>query len=323
MIASRHRSSRGQKEMAFALQNDANEAAATKARQIFELVLDWNPKLLVHLRPDVSIRSKVDWSCRGYCIDENCAYHSVLESSDNRQHSAHLAEAGQYLNNLSPKIVDCGHGVTEYYFDNIYALLLFALRSKTDFGNNSHYFRGQRDARWSLVPSSCRDHCDLLRKDLCQQFVLKTSGGSRTFDRHLESHWPRDLRVLEERLAREQPEKYEIFHRMTDQNKKESVIQHYLSGTPWIDLTRSLFVAAFFATQDAQAGDTGAIYNISSSDLSTEGSLVSYEDVPTELIRIHRQFAGFLRLHFPALVDYPAHLSLVFRSDRDRKQLRS
>jgi hypothetical protein len=54
--------------------------------------------------------------------------------------------------------VQAGQGKEERVFANIFDLLLYALRSGLDDTGHHWVYRGQRDSRWFLVPSSCRNH---------------------------------------------------------------------------------------------------------------------------------------------------------------------
>jgi hypothetical protein len=99
-----------------------------------------------------------------------------------------------------------------------------------------------------------------------------------------------------------------------DEGKQDAVIQHYLSGTPLLDFSKSVYVAAYFATQpdeDGKLPDMGVIYRISPYDVHDNlriAKVVQAEDLPPQFLRIHRQKGVFLVVSSPALINESPYL---------------
>ncbi|KAL3264387.1 hypothetical protein ABHI18_000795 [Aspergillus niger] len=114
--------------------------------------------------------------------------------------------------------------------------------------DEKYLFRGQSDSRWRQDSSIYRGH-------------LRYEG-------HNAIHTPPDLREILNRLCRTQTflDKLQAtrFRHLKDENKL-AIAQHYGMPTPLLDYTRSLDVAAFFATgagdqSRISANDIGVIY---------------------------------------------------------------
>ncbi|GLA50017.1 hypothetical protein AnigIFM63604_006031 [Aspergillus niger] len=114
--------------------------------------------------------------------------------------------------------------------------------------DEKYLFRGQSDSRWRQDSSIYRGH-------------LRYEG-------HNAIHTPPDLREILKRLCRTQTflDKLQTtrFRHLPDENKL-AIAQHYGMPTPLLDYTRSLDVAAFFATGAGDqnrifANDIGVIY---------------------------------------------------------------
>lgn len=202
-------------------------------------------------------------------------------------------------------------------FVNIYDLVLYGLVGGFERADAGWIFRGQRDAQWDLLPSFYRTRPGLLRPESKALADLLT----------------RELHALEEERAFKAPfglrsgvlaewhiERQRILNAFRShpafsllealsEYQQDAVIQHYHSGTPLLDCSRSLCVAAFFATQwhgrrESRAPTKGAVYVVSPRDL--EENLVSGRvaaiEVPAIFERPLRQKAVFILTAWPELL---------------------
>jgi hypothetical protein len=117
--------------------------------------------------------------------------------------------------------------------------------------NDGHVFRGQRDSRW-------RQDTTLLRAD--------PDGGPPTLETIVQ-RLHRTQAFLQALAADEQ----HLVGRALDDDERLAVAQHYGMPTGLLDYTRSLAIAAFFATGAGdpgtlREGDIGVIYYVSADD---------------------------------------------------------
>jgi hypothetical protein len=153
------------------------------------------------------------------------------------------------------------------------------------------FYRGQRDARWRVVPSFFRESLE-----------KQTAGVVR-------------VNALAKKIAARRPD--------LQPEQTLALIQHYsreLAAPTWlIDLTWDPRVALFFASDGGRAGDVGVVTmlarreweNLAAGGRNRLGS-IRVIDVPN-VLRIERQRALFLDTSHPDLLDqYVAH-SVWFR----------
>lgn len=281
------------------------QPTAKRAREIFEFLSGWNPHVLRGVPPDDALFIKVCGRVsHGGCLRK------IEDFCPTRAHASSLREAHSYIQEIKPEIREAGHGIHEEVFGNIYDLLLFSLYSGTCRAGGG-FFRGHSDAGWHLIPGSCRSHpWEYDGPEFVDEFVRKMSvpHDPGTFQSHVQSHWPDERRAKLAQLRNQYPNVADKCFRLNSEDKEDAVIQHYVSGTPWLDLTSSFFVAAFFATiQRCPNAEMGAVYRISPVDLNGVAKLVTHHDLPQDFLRIQRQRASFLRLKYPRLVDWPGH----------------
>ena len=204
-------------------------------------------------------------------------------------------------------------------FKNIYDLALFGFLLGYENHQSSWIFRGQYDGRQRLVPSFYRTRRDLLRpervaridyiKRMLHALVEKNVDYEAPFA--LESKILRGWR--EERLRKLEALKrqpgFSLIGSLSEY-EQGAVIQHYMSGTPFLDFTKSILVAAFFAThrfgrrRTSQRPRTGAIYVISTDDIQRQVALghITPIELPAHFVRPHRQRAVFILTAWPELL---------------------
>ena len=168
------------------------------------------------------------------------------------------------------------------------------------YEDNRHFFRGQRNDQWKVIPTIFRG---AEQDTLIEQRFLSLS------------HYVRGLREKLPSLT---------------ENQAVAIVQHYsteLDLRTWlVDFTWDPFIALFFASSDGKEGDEGVIYQISQIEwdrLSAQGSNIfgpiEIIEVPT-VYRINTQKALFIRSLHPELFDkfspysirFKQHKSLIF-----------
>jgi hypothetical protein len=218
------------------------------------------------------------------------------------------------------EVIDAGHGVTENVFANVYDLLFASEQRATDDTGSHYVYRGQRDARWSLIASACRGHPNVWtldspdRKEQMVENILRKlvtpEAKSRGLAQHFATHWPAERCDKIKQLLLRFPGLRGIFGSLNEL-QQDAVLQHYLSGTPLLDFSKSVYVAAFFACRPPDCGDLadeGAIYRVSTTDVEDEltlGRKVEAPGLPDLFLRVHRQRGVFLEVEFPALLNEP------------------
>lgn len=185
------------------------------------------------------------------------------------------------------EIIEAGHRVAERVFANVFDLLLAsAFIVHNDTSGSRIIYRGHYNSEWQLIPSYLRSHPK--RAD------------------HL-AHTVREgqLAYLRKRYPT-------VDFQSLTALQQDAVIQHYLSGTRLLDFTKSVFVAAYFATTSggsgAPASDFGAVYRISPGDIENNLQLAKVEapELPSEFVRIHRQQGVFVETEFLKVINEPA-----------------
>jgi len=242
----------------------------------------------------------------------------VMSNGDKERLVPALRHAWSVFDNA--EMIDAGHGVNEHTFANIYDLLFASERLATDATGVHYVYRGQRDARWDLVPSSCRSHPDVWAHDspdMKEQLVERTlrkivpsTAKSRGLAQHFATHWPAERTKKIGHFLTQFPRLRDTFA-LLNELQQDAVLQHYLSGTPLLDFSKSVQVAAFFACRPPDKGDIaeiGTIYRVAIADVEDElmiGRILEAIALPDLFLRIHRQRGVFLGIEFPALVNEP------------------
>jgi len=290
-----------------------HEEMAQASRAVFECMVNWRPSFARLASPKKAMRRKV---C-ALCIPTDPLYAQIQSGrySSSREQLQKLEAARAHISKIGFVTQDAGHNIGEWGFLNIFDLLLFAVLSGWDRPSNTSFYRGQADASWHLEPSSCRGHLRRDTKEMAKEFVRSIRSPSDSpgpYLEHLESHWNAERETKREQLRRERPEIARRLEQLKNgplsEFEEEAIIQHYLSGTPLIDVTQSIYVAAFFATRGAANRSVfGAIYPITQGDIERGARFLRYQDVPPEFLRIHRQEGAFLLLRYPTLVDWSGH----------------
>jgi hypothetical protein len=174
---------------------------------------------------------------------------------------------------------------------------------------SEYVFRGQRDSRW-------RQDTMLFRSD------RDTDGAPPTLDT-IVRRLQRTQAFLDALAGCER----ELVGRDLDDDERLAIAQHYGMPTPLLDYTRSLEIAAFFATGSGDAsvlkeGDVGVIYYVSLTDAVTaEGNSTSnsFEFAAAAGIRIG-QFR-VIEPHLPDAEDRIARQKGLFIDGFDSRDL--
>ncbi len=290
------------------------ENRARRAREAYEFLVGWSPDFVAQLRPEDAVPVKIAVLCSSN--DRRNREVRNGRYSPNRKHQRQLEVVGSYIQNIRPEVKDAGHQIRESVFANIYDLLLFATYTLWARPGPSTFYRGQRCSEWRLVPSSCRSHLETIDlSKMSDEFMMKIRSGDSapgTFLAHLETHWNEQRDQKQKDLRDKFPKIAAKLQQLTSAStrvfQEEAVIQHYLSGTPLLDVTQSFHVAAFFATRERKdLKRMGAIYFILPADVDGVAKIVNFADLPHDFARIHMQKASFLLLKYPAMVDWPGH----------------
>ncbi len=203
-------------------------------------------------------------------------------------------------------------------FANIYDLVLYGLLRGFERADAGWLYRGHWDAGRDLIPSFYRTRPDLLRPEgaAVRDQVARVLHSLVEEGRMYAAPFALEARILDawrvERLPkldalRDQPT-FPLLASLSE-FQQDAVIQHYCSGTPFLDFTKSICVAAFFATdrssrQGKRPPTKGAIYVVHPNDLERElalGTVVSIE-VPECFERPRRQKAVFVLTTWPELL---------------------
>jgi hypothetical protein len=270
---------------------EAREAKARTAKTVFDSLAAWQPPPLGELSPS-EVKSAL-------LKDDRLLDH--LEPMLSREERQVAVEWQRYCRTIEqPKVVRTGSGLHEYCFPNVYDLLLYVLEL---YGEDKHryLYRGHYDDAWKLRASANRaESGPLFNADKSILHVF--TGDDVPFD---------DLSAeqLESRLTVFH-EKYPAIDIATlSPIQQQAVVQHYVSGTKLIDVTDSLYVAAFFATlADGHSSERGAIYDFSRR-AADQLLLASIElvELPSRFARLHRQEGAFLRARLPRELEHPAN----------------
>jgi len=200
-------------------------------------------------------------------------------------------------------------------FVNIYDLVLYGLLRGFERADSPWIFRGQFNERFELVPSLFRRErrSDLLRSegaamfDLAARLLCSLDVGQPyevPFALHedIVAAWSVEgqgkLKAIRQQVDSPLVDSLSDF-------QQDAVIQHYLGGTPYLDFTKSICVAAFFATYSYDpAPSKGVVYVVSPNDLQEQlksGKIVCIE-LPPAFDRPHRQKAVFVLTAWPELL---------------------
>lgn len=202
-------------------------------------------------------------------------------------------------------------------FMNIYDLVLHGLLLGYE-REHSWMFRGQYDGRWDLLPSLYRKRPKLLRSegDAMHDHMMRAMH-SLEQGRGFEAPFALDPRVLEgwrsERLRKLKTMRKRPYFPLIEslsEYEQDAVIQHYSSGTPFLDFTTSIYVAAYFATHRSgrrhrgRRPTKGSIFVVSPNDMQREVAVghVKAIALPKQFTRPHRQRAIFVLTGWPELV---------------------
>jgi hypothetical protein len=203
-------------------------------------------------------------------------------------------------------IKDVGYGLKERIFSNVYDTL-FAYLAMGVHGADDNY-RGQRDCRWKLEASFYRLPGNQL--DLDDEKISALEGFYGVLTVPIDEM---DSKDLESRLADIGRADTALLVAGLTPIQCEAVIQHYHSGTKLLDFTKSIYVAAFFATlppvskQRWTEADIGAIFRIGDSEVERFGmGRVTAPELPERFERIHRQSGVFLRIRLRSAINSPA-----------------
>lgn len=258
------------------------EERAKQAKQAYEVIQNWNP-------PDFQGLSAATVKSAVLSGGSKPILQAMLNSNviPEAQHER-LLQAIKYCQTIfdHTEIRDLGLGVGEKVFANVFDVLLGSKGIGDDQTGSRRIYRGHFDSGWQLVPSYYRS--SPIRADNITPLVR-----------------PGRLAYLKKRYPSVD------FNSLTEL-QQEAVIQHYLSGTRLLDFTRSLAIAAFFATRAQHSSgrpEFGVIYRISPSDISELmlGNVESPE-LPSQFLRIHRQQGVFIQVQYLALINEPGLL---------------
>jgi len=193
-------------------------------------------------------------------------------------------------------------------FLNVYDLVLHGLLLGYE-REHSWIFRGQYDGRWGLLPSFYRSRPKLLRsgRDAWRDHLMRKLHSSLELEREFDAPFALGEKVLEawgsERLRildTIRGRSYFPLIQPLSEYEQDAVFQHYLSGTPFLDFTTSICVAAFFATRrfgrskGSRLPAKGSIFVVSPNDMQQEVAVghVKTIELPEYFTRPRRQKAN-------------------------------
>lgn len=273
---------------------------ARKAKALFDFLAGWRAPALSGMMAE-TVRTDIVFG--GDPIVSKMVNDAV--SSEERESLRELAAYRRTLYDHSV-MMDAGYGRNERVFANVYDALFAHLAIHGEGDADSDNYRGQLDSEWGLEASyyrsfpehpTHRDH----RADVISSFYgIHVTPIDETNIEQL-TGWLTQLR-----------EKYPnvILDDLTPL-PQEAVIQHYLSGTKLLDFTKSIYVAAFFATSDFSSRfgsrpSFGAIYRIASEEIDELAmGKIEAPDLPKRFRRIHCQRGVFLQVRFREAINEP------------------
>jgi hypothetical protein len=194
----------------------------------------------------------------------------MREIMNSRVTSAELRHA------IQADLAECGRlraeafeADSQWVASSVYEALLAFFYLTVD--SDEFVFRGHMDAEWTLVPSFFR----MQPRVSIQLLARMIYGAYRWAEKQAEE--PLGLTPF----------------------GTEAAAQHYGSGTTLLDVTQSMRVAAYFATnrlhRNAPRPDCGALFILSVEDLSSMGrGVLRSRDLPECLTRIHRTKGAFV-----------------------------
>lgn len=257
------------------------EQRAEEASQVYQFIVKWQPPDFGSLRGP-TIKSAV-LSGGGKYLIKAMLDSDILPEAEHK----HVLRSIQYCRSVfdHTEIRDTGFGM-ERVFSNIFDVLLASQVIHDDKTGMHRIYRGHFDAKWQLIPSYYRS--SPVRADNISAMVRQG------------------------RLAYLKKKFPTVNFDSLSELQQEAVIQHYLSGTRLLDFTKSLEIAAFFATcpppelVPSAYPEFGAIYRISPTELA-ELLLGSVEapDLPPQFLRIHRQQGVFIDVAYRQLINEP------------------
>jgi hypothetical protein len=297
------------------LTTPSREQRARESRDVFELLTSWTAPTVDGLSPsDVKNQLIVD---EDMALFRRLGEQRAWASADERDRvKSALIYAWDAFGHAEQR--EAGHLRGELVFQNIFDLLLGWMTAHEQFFPAypaGRAYRGQRDARWALVPSCCRSHSEIWQLNhpdsltqelaLSRAFVdgIEPSGVSA----HIQSHWPAERDVRKALFIDTHPHVASALEALPPLHQ-DAIVQHYVSGTPLLDFTTSIYVAAFFATLGAPNTDPpemGAIYRVFPKEVRDSlrlARVVAFPELPASFSRIHRQKGLFLMVEHPALI---------------------
>jgi hypothetical protein len=277
-------------------------ARATKSRDVLKFVTRWEPNAFEESSSAVVKERLLSLGGR------DLAYRMLCSGALSEEEEWNLKYVYAIAGSPQPR---------QRQFANIYDLVLYAMLSGFERANSGWIFRGQRDERFELIPSFFRTRPELLKPEAAAVVdhigrVLQSEVFNRPYEGLFELH-----REIRDAWRRERKLKLDCLARQIDcfpieslsEFEQDSAIQHYQSGTPFLDFTKSIIVASFFATHrfthnSDPLPQKGAIYVVGPNDLQKElalGRVVSVE-LPPNFERPHRQKAVFVLTARPELL---------------------
>lgn len=172
---------------------------------------------------------------------------------------------------------------------------------KTIDNNQKYFYRGQRDAKWSLMPSIFRELEELSENEQKEELSNRINKLKKAFDF-----------ISKQNIGKNE---FEIL----------AIIQHYsheLDVKTWlIDVTNSPFIALFFASSGGKEGDIGVLdyiervewLNFSERNARQIGKI--NVSSPNGVLRIENQKAFFIESPNPEFYDMLSHRRLYFRQN--------
>ena len=281
--------------------NSEIEQRARTARDLFEFLAGWKALALQGEESEVVKADIVSGS-------EPFVLQMVLNKIPPEEREA-LRQLDSYRRTIynNSVMMDAGYGRKERVFANLYDALFAHLKMHGEKETVNDNYRGHLDSRWKLEASYYRSLSDRTAPHDDRANVISSFYGI-----HVVPVDESNDEQLAPQLARIREKYPKVKLNDLTPLQKEAVIQHYVSGTKLLDFTKSIYVAAFFATNNfsQQISKTrpefGAIYRIANIEIN-ELSMGQVEapELPMRFARIHRQRGVFLKIRFRGAINDP------------------
>jgi hypothetical protein len=255
--------------------------------------------------PDVKAAILVGWDPVVFPMAVNAC------ASDERDALRDWAEYRRTLYEHS-SVLDSGRGHRERVFSNVYDVL-FAHRGVHGDYDQDRLYRGHLDSRWKLQASYYRSAPRPQEPEPEEERAHIIASFYEIHTVPLDEMSTTETETAIRRLRGRYPD---VDLRGLTPLQQNAIVQHYVSGTKLLDFTRSIYIAAFFATavgRDCAEVDTGAIYRVAPKELDPMAK-VEAPELPERFVRIHRQRGVFLYIRYRgALTDWLRPTRWVFR----------